>query len=82
MATLTLTIPTAQVNRVLDDLSTLYGYTGFESDNVTPQTKQEFVRKLLIKFIKDGIKKQEGVTASKAAIDGVKSDVDNNLNIT
>lgn len=82
MATLTITIPAGQVNRVVDAIAARFGYTGFEPDNVTPQTKSEFCRKLIIKYIKDNVKAHEAGTAGKTAFDTAEADAELNITIT
>ena len=82
MATLTLTIPNAQLSRVADAISTKFGYTGFEADGITPQTKQEFVRKILIKYLKRNVAEHEAGTAGAAAFNAALADVETNVSIT
>ena len=82
MATLTLTIPNAQLSRVADAICEKFGYTGFEPDGITPQTKQEFVRKILIKYLKKSVAEHEAGNAGAAAFKAVELDVENNVSIT
>lgn len=82
MATLTLTIPNAQVTRVTDALSARHGYTGFEPDGITPQTKSEFTRKVLIKYLKREVALHEAGTAGSVAYNAAENDVEVNITIT
>lgn len=82
MATLTITIPAGQVNRVVDAIATRFGYTGFEEDGTTPQTKSEFCRKLIIKYIKSNVKEHEAATAGRSAFVIAEADAELNITIT
>lgn len=82
MANITLTIPDAQINRVLNALATKFGYTGFLSDGVTPQTKAQFAKAWIIKDIIAAVKDQEGNTLATTAINNNSSDIDSNIPIT
>ena len=82
MAAITINVPAAQVNRVLDAMCTRFGYTGFEADGITPQSKSEFVRKLIIKYVKDNVAAHEAATAAAVAFTVAENDVQNNVNIT
>lgn len=82
MATLTLNIPTGVTNRVLDAISTKYGYTGFLANGVTPQTKPEFVKAWIIKTVMAAVKEQEANTAAATAASNANTDADTNIVIT
>jgi hypothetical protein len=83
MASITLTIPNgAQTTRVLDALTTIHGYTGFEADGVTPQSKADFVKLVLIRYVKHEIKAYESAIAAEAARIASIDDVENNLTLT
>lgn len=82
MATISLTIPTVVTNRVLDALSTKYGYTGFLANGTTPQTKPEFVKALITRWIIAAVKEQEGNTLAASAVSTNSTDVDSNIVIT
>lgn len=71
MTQITIIIPDDKENRILDAFCTVYKYK--------PEmgTKREFVKSVLIKFIKDTIITYEGRIASKTATDTVISDIDN-----
>jgi hypothetical protein len=64
---LTLTISDAAALRMFDALSARYGYTGFDADGITPQTKQQFVRRVVIAWMKDETLAHEQAVAAAAA---------------
>lgn len=82
MATLTITVPNPVANRVGDAIAERHGYTGFEPDGITPQTKLEFVRKYIIKHIKREIAEHEGQGSAHAAYEAVATDVETNITLT
>lgn len=83
MASITLTIPNgAQTTRVLDALSSIHGYTGFEADGVTVQSKSEFVKKVLIRYIKNEIKAYESAQAAETARITSINDVETNVTLS
>jgi hypothetical protein len=65
MATLTLTLNDTIAARVMDALAERHGYSGFEPDGVTPQTKAQFTRGLLYTWMRNEVLEHE---QSKAAI--------------
>lgn len=82
MATITLTIPNGVTNRVLDAISTKYGYTGFLANGTTPQTKAEFVKAWIVRQIMTAVKEQEANTAAATAASNANADADTNIVIT
>lgn len=82
MANITLTIPDAQINRVLNAISTKYGYTGFLPDGVTAQTKAQFVKSIIVKRILADVKDQEGSVIATTSVNTNNTDIDNNIPIT
>jgi hypothetical protein len=83
MATITLTtVSGTQTTRVADAICTRFGYTGFESDGITPQTKLEFVRRHLINYLKEQVAIHESEQAASTARNTSLSDVQNNISIT
>lgn len=82
MATVTLTIPNPVAPRVGDAVAARHGYTGFEADGTTPQTKLEFVRKYLMKHLKREVALHEAGTAGHSAFSAAENDVEVNIIIT
>lgn len=82
MATITLTVPTAVANRVLDAIATKYGYTGFLANGTTAQTKTEFYKAWIIKQTLAAVSEQEANTAAAAAANAANTDVNTNIVIT
>lgn len=78
----TLNIDNTVINRVLNAISTKYGYTGFLPDGVTPETKPAFVKRWMTGIIIAAVKEQEGNTLAAAAIATNNTDVNTNIIIT
>lgn len=64
MADITITIPPEVVQRVLDAFAAVYG---FDPENEEEQTKAQFARECVIRYVKEVTKGHEAVTASEAA---------------
>lgn len=84
MATLTITIPNPILNRVLDGYAYQHGYQDEIPDtpNTTkpnPETKNQFVRRILEKHIKQSVRvyerRRDEELAGKAADDKVESEI-------
>ncbi|MEJ7830780.1 MAG: hypothetical protein WKF91_21405 [Segetibacter sp.] len=83
MAQLIITIPDAVAVRVMNAVTTRYGYQAtLPNGTANPQTKPEFVRQWLISYLKAAVKEQEGATAAANAYNTASTDVDTNINIT
>ena len=72
MTTITLTIPDAQITRVVDAFATAYGYQanipnpdGAPLPN--PETRPQFMRRQIMVFIKRTVQSTEAVVAAEAA---------------
>lgn len=63
MAQLTITIPDADLNRILDAFANQFNY-----NSATDGTKAQFARTQVIRFIRTTVKDSEG-KAAKAAVD-------------
>jgi hypothetical protein len=63
MAIITLDVP----NRIVDAVATRHGYTGFLEDGITVQSKKDFVKKILSKWLKTEAKAHEAAEAAAAA---------------
>lgn len=68
MATISLTIPNTDIARAVDALATRWGYSPFLDDGVTPnpQTKSEFVRLGIARWVKSEVRAHELATAQAA----------------
>lgn len=83
MATITLTIPNAVAQRVLDGVSSKYGYSATLADgSANPQTKSEFVKAWLSKVLKDAVRDYEADTAAANAAIAAANSVESNIAIT
>lgn len=85
MATITITIPTAVTNRVIEGFCKRYGYSDFLDEKKSipnPETKPQFVKRRVIEFIKRAVRDSEIETASKAAGDAAGNSADNEIVLT
>lgn len=77
--TLTLTGTNTYLNIGVDAICSRFGYNGFEADGTTVQTKQEFVRKHLLKYLKTNIKDHQGGNAGSSSSATAQLDIENNI---
>lgn len=77
MATITLTIPANQVNRIQDGICTRFGYNA-----ATDGTKADFVKAYLIRHIKREIAAYEAGIAANTAKIAAELDAETNITIT
>jgi len=77
MATLSITIPTDQVNRVQDAICAVYGY-----NPDTDGTKTAFTKGVVINFIKNTVKSYEVDQASVAAREAALADAEAGITLT
>jgi hypothetical protein len=75
MATITINIVNADATRIGNAVAARQGYTGFLPDGVTPQTKLEFVKVVVSRFLKHELKMYDAAIADQAARDAVESGV-------
>lgn len=69
-----LTYPAGDGARIADALTTRYGYSDtLPNGDPNPQTKTEFVRQLLVAWIKREVREHEAATASATAAAAVTS---------
>ncbi len=74
MATLTITIPNAQLTRVANAVATQHGYQAEvpDPDNPgqtipNPQTKADFAREVLMRFLRETVRAHEAAVAAESA---------------
>jgi hypothetical protein len=73
MATTTITIPDAQLTRVVNAWAIVHGYQSFVPDPTTgapianPQTKGQFMKADIIRLMKEAVKLVEGDAAATTA---------------
>lgn len=83
MATITLNIPDANINRVTNAVADRYGYSAvLPNGQPNPQTKAAFTKAWLISTIKQAVKEQEGMIAAQTAQNTASADVETNIIIT
>jgi hypothetical protein len=77
--TITINIPDAVSNRVLNGFASAQGYQDTIDGQPNPETKQQFLKRRLIEFIHQAVKFQEseaaGTVAKQAAIQRVDSEI-------
>jgi len=78
MATLNLsvTVPDAQATAILADFCAYNGYQETINGAPNPQTKAQFAKAVVIKFVRESIKAQRAAAAALAASQTVIADVD------
>lgn len=66
--TLTITTPAGLTIPVLmDTLATYWGYTGFLTDNLTPETKAAFMQRKIAGFVRESYIAAKAVTDAESA---------------
>lgn len=80
MATITITIPDAIAQRVLNGFSQRYGYQPLlENGTANPETKAQFCKRKITEIVKVAVRESEMNTAinaaSKAAADAAESEI-------
>lgn len=70
MATITITIPDAAMDRVLEGFALAYGHPGGS------ETKADFARRMLVRVVKDAARAYEVQEAVKGRVDAANSKVD------
>lgn len=81
-------IPNDVASRVLDALCVVNGYDEFIRDfngqplRPNPQTKAEFAKSVIVKFVIETVKGHEAQLAAKSARESAIADVTENINIT
>lgn len=91
MASITLTIPDAQVQRVLNGFALAQGYREFiiqpNQNDFTllipnPQTKVQFLKAKLLEYVITNVKQAEGSAAALAAKTAAESSVDSGVTLS
>lgn len=80
MATITVTIPDAQINRVRNAFATAYGWSGILPDGTpNPENKTQFTQRKVREYVKEVVKGVEATaaaeTARAAAVAQAESDI-------
>lgn len=77
MATLSITIPNAVATRVQDSFCAAHGYQATLPDgSANPETKQQFLKRKVVEFIRDSVKAAEATAAAETARQAALTDVD------
>lgn len=83
MATISLTIPDAVIQRVLDALGGTYGYKAtLEDGTPNPQTKAQFSKAVVADYVKKIVRQWEAQQAGQTAYNTAANDVDINVTIS
>jgi hypothetical protein len=64
---ITIVIPDAIAQRVIDAIATRFGYQATIGALPNPQTKAQFVKNIVCRWIKDQVKEHEAATAGATA---------------
>jgi hypothetical protein len=88
MATITINIPDNVLQRVVNGVAVAHGYQERIPDPANPdatipnpQTRAQFAKAMLVKFVKDSVKQAEAIEAAEAARQQAARDADL-INIT
>lgn len=81
MADITITIPNAQLTRIVDGICNAYNYAQAIEGVQNPPTKNQFAKTMIIDFVKQTVRNQEGNIAAQTARTTVDTDI-NSINIT
>lgn len=83
MATISLTIPDAVIQRVLDALTGTYGYrVTLDDGSPNPQTKTQFAKAVVADYVKKIVRQWEAQQAGQTAFNAAANDVDLNVTIS
>lgn len=89
MATLVLTIPDAQLTRVVDGIAGQYNYqtmvpgaTPLDPPVTNPETKNQFAKRMMIKWAKETVKAWEASQAANAARDSAAANAESTITLT
>ncbi len=80
--TITLSIPDAQANRVVNALSISGSYQTTIDGSPNPQTKARFVKQMLVSYVMDTVKSVEAQSAVDTARTTALANIDSQITIT
>lgn len=89
MALISITIPDAQLTRVVDGIAGQYNYQAMvpgaalsDPPVTNPETKNAFVKRMMIKWVKESVKAWEATQASNTARDTAITNAETNITLT
>lgn len=90
MANITITIPDAQLTRVVDGIAGQNNYQATIPDPANPtgppianpETKNQFVKRMMIKWAKESVKAWEATQAANVARDTAATSVETTVTLT
>jgi hypothetical protein len=83
MANITITIPNAIANRVIDGFCKRHGYSSIlEDGSINPETKTQFCQRKIREYIKASIKEAEVETAINTAATSAGASTDTDIVLT
>lgn len=89
MATLVLTIPDAQLTRVVDGIAGQHNYQAMvpapipsDPPVTNPETKNQFAKRMMIKWAKDSVKAWEASQAANTARDTAITNAESTITLT
>lgn len=82
MATISVTIPNAILNRVTDGICGQYSYQATINGSPNPETKAQFAQRMVREFIKNTVKGYEATVAQDAARTAAIASADTDIVLT
>lgn len=80
MTTLTITIPNAITNRVIDGFAKRYNYSPLlENGDPNPETKAQFAKRKVVEFIKQAVREAEIQDAANTAATSAGASADTEI---
>jgi len=80
MAQITITIPPAVTNRVIDGFAKRYNYSPtLEDGSANPETKTQFAKRKLMEYIKQAVREAEIQDATNTAATSAAASVDTDI---
>ena len=82
MATYSISIPDDQVTRVVESLSSRWGYQEFVEGAPNPETRTQFVKRQFKLFLRKTVVEYEEVVLKKAAVEAVVIPAEPDIDVT
>lgn len=89
MATIVLTVPDAQQNRLVNGIAGQYGYqvtvpapNPLDPPVPNPETKGQFAKRMMLKWAKDSVKAYEATQAANASRDAAAAAAETEITLT
>ena len=82
MATYSINIPDDQVVRVVDALSSRWGYQEFVQSEPNPETRVQFVKRQFKLFLRKTVIEYEEISLKRAAVEAVEVPTEPDIDVT